>query len=77
MSIQPFGSVEDDKLVNKTALDTGQTELIVTGEQFDNMSNTMVRRMAAKLDCDEVNGKSPRLITRSALVCQRSLTEYE
>lgn len=76
MSVNPFGSVTDDKLVSKTALDTGQTDLILTAEQFDNLSNTMVRRLAAEFNSDEVNGKSPRFVSRSALVCQRSLAEY-
>ena len=76
MSNNAFGSVSDSSLVEETAIDTGQTDLILTREQFDNLDNKVVRRLAAQFDSDSVNGKSPRFQTRAALAVQRSLTEY-
>lgn len=73
---RPFGSVRDDSLVSENALTTGQTDLILTGEQFDRMHSTVVRRFAAALDTDEVHGKVPRFVIRAALVRQRTLGEY-
>jgi hypothetical protein len=76
MTANPFGSASDDSLVSETAIDTGQTELIMTPEQFDDLDNKVVRRLAAELDTDEVHGKMPRFVTRSAIAVQRSLDEY-
>ena len=76
MSNNPFGSVSDSSLVEETAIDTGQTDLILTREQFDNLDNKVVRRLAAQFDSESVNGKSPRFQTRAALAVQRSLDEY-
>ena len=76
MSNNPFGSVSDSSLVSETAIDTGQTDLILTREQFDNLDNKVVRRLAAQFDSESVNGKSPRFQTRAALAVQRSLNEY-
>ena len=75
MTTNPFGSVGNDRLVSETAIDTGQTELVFTREQFDNLDNKVVRRLAAEFDSD-VNGKSPRFVVRSALAVQRTLDEY-
>lgn len=76
MSINPFGSVTDNRIVDETAIDTGQTELVFTADQLDNMSNTMLRRLAAELDTDAVNGKSTRIEIRAALACQKSLEDF-
>jgi len=76
MSNNPFGSVTDGRLVEETAIDTGQSDLIMTREQFDNLDNKVVRRLAAEFDSDDVNGKSPRFVTAAALAVQRSLNEY-
>ena len=76
MTQNPFGSVSDSSLVEETAIDTGQPELVFTREQFDNLDNKVVRRLAAQFDSESVNGKSPRFQTRAALAVQRSLDEY-
>ena len=76
MNQNPFGSVGNDRLVSETAIETGQTELILTREQFDNLDNKVVRRLAAQFNGEDVNGKSPRFQTRAALAVQRSLDEY-
>ena len=76
MTTNPFGSVSDSSLVEKTAIDTGQSELVMTREQFDNLDNKVVRRLAAEFDSDEINGKSPRFQSRAALAVQRTLDEY-
>lgn len=76
MSQSPFGGVNVNDLAPVTALDTGQTDLILTNEQFERMHNTAIRRFAAELDHPEINGKSAQYVSRQALVCQRSLNEY-
>lgn len=76
MSTQPFGSVADSSIVSETALDNGETHLIFTQEQLDAMSNTMLRRLAAAADTDEIHGKSVQLQIKCYLRCQRSLFEY-
>jgi hypothetical protein len=64
------------RLLNQRAIDTGDINLIFTGEQVDRMSNTMLRRLAAAANSDEINGKSVQLQIKYYLACQHSLTEY-
>lgn len=64
------------QLVNERALERGDTDLIFTQEQLDRMSNTMLRRLAAAANSDEINGKSVKLQIQSYLRCQHSLTDY-
>ena len=64
------------RLLEQRAIDTGDIDLIFTDEQLDRMSNTMLRRLAAAANSDEINGKSVQLQIRYYLACQYSLTEY-
>lgn len=64
------------QLVKERALERGDTELIFTQEQLDAMSNTMIRRLAAAANSDEINGKSVKLQIHSYLRCQASLSDY-
>lgn len=64
------------QLVQETALDTGDTDLIFTKEQFDRLDQHMKRRIAGAASTDEVTGKSTLLEIQSYAVCQRSLMEY-
>lgn len=64
------------QLVNERALERGDTDLIFTQEQLDRMSNTMLRRLAAAANSEEINGKSVKLQIQSYLRCQHSLTDY-
>ena len=75
MSASPFGSVEDDRLIDEVATDNNDP--VFTKAQLDKMSNTMVRRLAASADTDVVNGKSPRMIIECYFTCQRDLTEFQ
>ena len=74
MSAQPFGSVTNDSLVSETAEANGDP--VFTAAELNRMSNTMVRRLAANADTDEIHGKSPRFQIESYFRVQRSLTEY-
>ncbi len=65
------------RLVDRTAVDTGETQLIFTQEQLDRMSNTMIRRLAAASVSDEVDGKSVKLQIHAYLCGQHTLTEYD
>ena len=76
MTTNPFGSIGNDTLVSQTAVDTDQSHLVFTKEQFDNLDNKVVRRLAAEFSSGEVNGKSPRFQTRAALAVQRTLDEF-
>jgi len=74
MSAQPFGSVTNDSLVSETAEANGDP--VFTKAELEAMSNTMVRRLAANADTDEIHGKSPRFQIHAYFRVQRSLTEY-
>lgn len=76
MTQNPFGDLSDASLVDETAIDTGQTELIVTTERFEKMDPHVRRRFAAKLDSSDINGKSPHFVVSQAIAVQRTLTEY-
>jgi len=65
------------RLLEQRAIDTGDTHLIFTREQLDRMSNTMLRRLAAAANSDEINGKSVKLQIHYYLACQRTLSEYQ
>lgn len=64
------------QLVQETALDTGDTDLIFTKEQFDRLDQHMKRRIAGAASTDEVTGKSTLLEIKSYSVCQYSLTDF-
>lgn len=64
------------QLVEQRALERGDTDLIFTQEQLERMSNTMLRRLAAAANTDEINGKSVKLQIQSYLRCQHSLNDY-
>lgn len=66
-------------LVQETALDTGDTDLIMTKEQWDKIKESdqhFCRRLAGAASTDEVTGKSTLLEIQQFVVCQRSLSEY-
>lgn len=64
------------QLVQETALDTGDDDLIVTGAEFDAMDRDMKRRLAGAANTDEISGRSTLLEIKSYCVRQRTLTEY-
>lgn len=67
------------QLVEETALDTGDTDLIFTREQWERMQDSdqhFCRRIAGAASTDEISGKSTLLEVRSYCVRQRSLSEY-
>lgn len=70
------GSGGGFQLVSETAIETGDTDLIMTREQFDRLDQHMKRRLAGAANTDEITGKSTLLEVRSYCVRQRSLTEY-
>lgn len=74
MTTNPFGSVTDNRIVNETALSNGDP--VFTKEELDRMSNTMLRRLAANADTDEINGKSLRLEIVSYFRCQKSFEDF-
>jgi hypothetical protein len=75
MSTHP-GSPSTVSIVNETALDTGDTDLIMTVEQFNNLDQHFKRRIAGAANTDEITGKSTELEIRSYVVRQRHLGEY-
>lgn len=74
MTTSPFGSVTDNRIVDETALENNDP--VFTQEELDRMSNTMLRRLAANAETNEINGKSLRLEIVSYFRCQRSLGDY-
>ena len=64
------------QLVEQTALETGDHDLIMTREQFDKLDQHMKRRIAGAANTDEITGKSTLLEVKSYCVRQRTLTEY-
>ena len=77
MAIQVGDPIDSLSLVDETAIETGDTELIFTKEQFQNFDHNFIRNLAANANTDCVNGKSNRLELQSFFVRQRSLKEYE
>lgn len=63
-------------LTNETAVETGDTHLIMTGEEFDDIDPQFRRRLAAEANTDEINGKSTALEVRFYLCRQRTLGDY-
>lgn len=64
------------QLVQETALDTGDEDLIVTAEEFDRMDRDTKRRLAGAANTDEISGRSTLLEIKSYCVRQRTLAEY-
>ncbi len=64
------------QLVQETAIETGDTDLIMTAEQFDKLDQHLKRRIAGAANTDEITGKSTLLEVSSFCVRQRTLTEY-
>lgn len=77
MTSDPFESASSLSLVDETALDTGDTDLIFTGEQLSGFEAHFLRRIASEASTDEINGKSTQLEIVEYCRCQRSLAEYE
>ncbi len=64
------------QLVQETAIETGDTDLIMTAEQFDKLDQHLKRRIAGAANTDEITGKSTLYEVKSYAVRQRTLTEY-
>jgi len=64
------------RLVSETALDRGETELILTTEQAQNADTTLLRRLAAASESSEVHGKSVRLQQVQYVACQYTLSDF-
>jgi len=64
------------QLVNETALDRGETELILTTEQAENADPTLLRRFAAASESDEINGRSVKLEMLAYCTCQYTLSDF-
>jgi hypothetical protein len=69
-------SASSFQLVEETALDAGDTHLIMTREEFEGIDPQFRRRLAAAANTDAINGKSTALEIRSYLCRQKSLSEY-
>ena len=65
------------QLTNETALETGDTDYILTPEQFDRLDQHVKRRLAANANTDEINGKSTGLEIRSFFVRQYTLFDFD
>jgi len=63
-------------LVDNTAIDTGDTDLIMTADAFDNIDPQFRRRLAAEANTDEINGKSTALEMKYYFCRQSSLSDY-
>jgi len=64
------------QLVSETALDKGETELILTTEQAKNADPTLLRRFAAASESEEVNGRSVKLEMLGYFTCQYTLSDF-
>jgi len=64
------------QLVPETAIDTGDTDLIMTREEWEPLDQHVKRRIAGAASSDAVSGRSTELEMRSYVVRQRTLTEY-
>ena len=63
--------------MDETALDRGETELILTTEQAQNADPTLLRRFAAASESDEINGKSVKLQMIGYFTCQYTLKDFQ
>lgn len=63
-------------LVTETAIETGDTDLILTAEEYEELDQHFKRRLAGAANTDEITGKSTLLEIRSFVVRQRTLGEY-
>jgi len=66
----------NNRLVSETALDRGETELILTTEQAQNASSKLLRRLASQSESDEIHGKSVKLEQLQYFTCQKTLNDY-
>jgi hypothetical protein len=64
------------QLVSETALDKGETELILTTEQAEKADPTLLRRFAAASESEEVNGRSVKLEMVQFFTCQYTLSDF-
>ena len=64
------------QLVNQTALDRGETHLILTTEQAKNADPTLLRRYAAASESNEIHGKSVKLEMIGYFCCQYTLSDF-
>jgi len=64
------------QLVSETALDRGETELILTTEQAKNADPTLLRRFAAASESEEVDGRSVKLEMLGYFTCQYTLSDF-
>jgi len=64
------------RLVDETALERGETDLILTTEQAKNADPTLLRRFAAASESDEVNGRSVKLEIIQFCACQYTLSDF-
>ena len=64
------------QLVQETAIERGDTSLIMTKDEFNRLDQHMKRRIAGAANTDEITGKSTLLEIQSYCVRQRTLTEY-
>jgi len=66
-----------NNLVDETAVDTDQGDLVLTAAQWEACEDQhFLRRLAGRVESDGVTGRSTMLEIRAALVCQKSLAEY-
>jgi hypothetical protein len=65
------------QLVPETALETGDSDLIMTREEFEKLDQHMKRRLAGAANTDAISGKSTLLEIQSFIVRQRTLDEYD
>ena len=68
--------IQSAQLVDKTALDHGETDLILTIEQAERMDATVLRRFAAASESEQIHGKSTKLEILSFLTCQYTLSDF-
>jgi len=64
------------QLVSETALDRGETELILNTEQTENADPTLLRRFAAASESEEVDGRSVKLEMLGYFTCQYTLSDF-
>ena len=65
------------QLVQETAVERGDSHLVMTKEQFQKLDQHMKRRIAGAANTDEITGKSTLLEIQSYCVRQRTLSEYD
>lgn len=63
-------------LVDETAIETGDGDLIMTADEFANIDPQFRRRLAAAANTDAINGKSTALEIQYYFSRQRTLADY-